>query len=136
MEETNIELGHVVPSNSLALITKFIQEQEPPKPILSNKRRKTQKRQRSNRAQRQLNDGVVRPGVSRIAIRTGDKEVRSRGNGQCEDEEDEPGESGGEGVGLIDAHPAEVASETVELVVYVGEAATVFAFVFDDVGGL
>lgn len=136
MEETNIELCHVVHSNGLALITKLIQKQEPPKPILSNKRWKTQKRQRSNRTQRQLNDGVVRPRVSSVAIWTRDEEVWRGRNSQRENDENGPRESCGEGVGLIDAHPSEVTSETVKLVVYVGEAATVFASVFDVVGVL
>lgn len=53
--------------------------------------------------------------------------MRGRGYDDGKEEEDGPGERRREGVGLIDAHPAQVGAERVELIVHVRHAAIVLA---------
>lgn len=122
---TDIELSHVVGSNGLALVAELIEEEEPTEAVLPDEGGEAEKRERSEGAERELNDGVVGAGVSCVTGGAGEEEMGGGGDSHGEEEEDEPGEGGGEEVGLVDAHPSEVGSEGVELVVHVRNGAVV-----------
>lgn len=126
-ETTYIELVSVTCPNRLTLIPKLVEEQEPPQPILPYEPRQAHERKRSDAAERQLDDSVVRSLMFGVARGAREQEMRSDGDGDGEDEEHGPREARGPYVGLVDAHPSEVRPEALELVLCVGNAAFVSA---------
>ena len=86
-KKTHIELCGVIKPNSFALIAETIEEQESPKAILRDEPRETNEGERSDGAERELNDGVVRTGVFGVAGRAGEGEVRNGGNDEGEEQE-------------------------------------------------
>lgn len=111
--ETHIELFGVTISNHLALVNEFIEEQEPPKPELRHESREAHERQGGDAAERELNDGVERPGVLAIAGGASEDEMRDGGDDDGEEDEHEPRQASCPRVRLVHAHPSEIGSEAV-----------------------
>lgn len=124
---TYIVLRHIVGSNGLALIAELIEEEEPPEAVLADEDGEAEEGEGGDGGEGELHHGVVGAGVAGVAVGAGEEEVRRGGDGDGEEEEQGPRERGGEGVGLVHAHPPDVGAERVELVVQVGDAAVVLA---------
>lgn len=120
--KTHIELFRISLPYGLAVIPKLIKEQEPPQAVRPDEIGEADKRQRRDGAEGELDDGVVGAGVLGVAGGAGDQEVGCGGDDEGEEDEHRPREARRPGAGLVDAHPLEVRSEALELVLRVRHA--------------
>lgn len=119
-----MEMFCIPPSNDLAFITKLIKEQKPTKSIDPHELRERNKWQRSDTTQRQLNKAIIGPSMPIITIAASEVEMRKARDDEGEDDEDEPRERSSPTIRLIDTHPPEPWSETLEFIGSVRGAAS------------
>ena len=84
------ELASAIHPHSVTLVAKLINEQESSKPIFPYKPRQTHKRQRSDTAQGQMHNGIVRPVVPAVAVGASQQKMRCRRNNNGEEKEPGP----------------------------------------------
>lgn len=103
--ETHIQLLRIPLSDDLALVAELIEEEKPSNAVLPDEIGETDEGEAGDGAEGELGDGVVGAVVEGVAVCAGEHEMGEAGDDNGEDDEDEPGEAGGPGVGLVDAEP-------------------------------
>lgn len=124
--ETHVELSRVSLSNRLALINQLIKEQEPPEPVFPHKPGQAHEGEGGDAAQRQLHDSVEGPRVLAVAGGAGQQEMGNRGHDDREEDEHGPRQTCCPNIRLVHAHPSEIGSETLQLVLRMRDAACEF----------
>lgn len=124
--ETHVELSRISLSNCLALINQLIKEQEPPEPVLPDEPGQAHEGEGGDAAQRQLQDAVEGPRVLAVASGAGQQEMGNRGHDDREEDEHGPRQTRCPHIRLVHAHPLEIGSEALQLVLRVRDAACEF----------
>lgn len=102
--ERSIELGHVATEDEITLADEFIKEEESTEAVAAHECGKAEVGNGRDGGEGELDDGVVgAPG----GVGGGEEGVGGDGDDDAEDDENGPGDGGAEGIGLVDAHPAE-----------------------------